>query len=128
MALPMASELFSKKKLKFEKIEEMVKRNGFGTTLFLHKGILYGTSHGIQYAIISKSIPRSEVEDALDRFLSGDWGSYYDNSFDTVCQGHEFGQYPSSFGSEPDTGAIMIHREPNPVFHWDIVVYFQFER
>lgn len=127
MALPIPSEILSRKKLSFDEIKDLVQKCGFGTTLFLHKGITYGTSHGIQYALISKSIPRTEIETAIDRFLSGDWGSFYEPG-EHVCPGHEYGQYPSALGSETHNGSIMIHREPNPVFPWNVVVYFQFER
>lgn len=127
-ASPIPVEVLKGEKLNFEEIQEIVIKNGFGVTPFVHNGIDCGMSNGINYALLAKSIQMSEVESALNRFLAGDWGTFYDIPGDIVYPGREYGEYPSSYGSKTTNGAIMVHREPHPLAPWDVVVYFQFER
>ena len=127
MALPISKELLEGKILGFKEVREIVIKHGFGLTPFTHKGIPCGMSHGINYALLSKGIPVAEVEAAIDRFLVGDFGSFYEHD-EAPTPGQEYGCYPSAYGSDPDVGAIMVHREPSNMVPWDLVVYFQFER
>lgn len=127
MALQLTKEILEGKKLSFNEIEDMVVKNGFGLEPFTHKGVACAMSHGIHYALLSKGLPIAEVEAALDRFLAGDFGSFYAHD-EAPTPGREYGCYPSAYGSDPDAGAIMVHREPSNMVPWDLVVYFQFER
>lgn len=132
MALPVNAELLRGKKLSFEEIKELVIKNGFGAESFAHEGNFCLLSRGVHYALLCNAIALSEVETALQRFLNGDWGMFYEHPEDSIFPGFgfEYGQYESSYGSEPGNGAIMIHREPfaGVVGNSCIVVYFQFER
>ena len=116
------------RKLTYKELQDLVIKNGFGVLPFEYKGVACGVSHGIDYALVSKSIKVEQVTDALDRFLAGDWGTFYDIPGDIVFPGREYGEYPSSYGSKTTNGAIMVHREPHPLAPWAVVVYFQFER
>ena len=116
------------RKLTYEELQDLVIKNGFGVLPFTHRGIVCGLSHGIDYALVSKSIQVEQVIDALDRFRACDWGDFYDVPGDVVYPGREYGQYPSTYGSKTTDGAIMVHRESSPLVPWDVVVYFQFER
>lgn len=126
MALPITKEMLSGEKLDLRTIEKMVKEHGFGAEPFRHKGHPYFLTRGPHFAMVSQSMDPKEVEDALDRFFRNDFGTMYDVD-ERPTPGWEYGCYPSSYGSEPGTGAIMIHREPGR--NGDVVVvYFQFER
>lgn len=127
MALPITTEILEGKKLDLQTIEKMVVKNGFGVTTFTHKGVLSAISHGINYALLSKSFEIADVERALDRFLSGDFGTFYCEDEEPVV-GCEYGCYASKFGDTPSSGAIMVHRENSPRASWEVVAYFQFER
>ena len=127
MALQIIKEILSGKKLDFEEVREIVIKHGFGVTSFTHKGVNCGMSRGINYALLSKGIQVAEVEDAIDRFLDGDFGDFYEHD-ETPTPGREYGCYPSSYGSDPNAGAIMIHRKPSNMAPWELAVYFQFER
>ena len=122
MSLPIPIELLRHDKLDFGQIKGLVIKHGFGLTTFEHKDTPCAMSHGVNYALLSHGIQLEELTAALDRFMAGDWGNFYDVDEEPSI-GQEYGQYPSSFGSETDTGAIMIHRENDQV-----KAYFQFER
>ena len=127
MALPITPELIEGKELSFKEIQEMVIKYGFGLTPFdIHK-IHCAMSHGINYALLTHSISVSELESAIARFMNGDWGTFYDFDEEPI-KGKEYGCYPSSFGDNMQNGAIMVHREQNPMIPWELVAYFQFER
>lgn len=127
MALPIAAELLTGEKLSLDTIKDMVIKHGFGVTPFEFEGVLCGMSHGINYALLSKSIQVEEIESALRRFMARDYNTFYDWS-ETPQVGYEYGEYPSSLGSKSTTGAIMVHTELSPKVPWNVVVYFQFER
>lgn len=127
MALPIPAELLTGKQLGFEDIKQLVIKHGFGVVPATHNGLKCGISHGIDYALLTKGITVEEVAQAFDRFLSGDFGTFYEEG-ETPRLGHEYGEYPSSFGNTTGTGAIMVHREVCPQVPWSVVAYFQFER
>lgn len=64
----------------------------------------------------------SDIQSALTKFISGDYGSFY-GSGENATAGNEYGEYKSKYGDSADTGAIMLHREAGT-----IKIYFQFER
>lgn len=101
--------------------KHIVENNAFSVSPI--EGI--GYSAGILFAMEKIEGFAAAVGSAVGKFCAGDFGDFYE--YDEIpTPGKEFGAYESPLGSELSTGAIVVHREPQPAY--DFVVYFQFER
>lgn len=126
MPLYIPPELTAGEKLSYREIERLVVKYGFGTNPYNNGTYQYDVSHGVKYALTNEAITQEEVDNALERFFHGDFGNMYDSD-ETPITGREYGCYPSSYGTEPWEGAIMVHRHLWCGFT-RVTVYFQFER
>lgn len=102
--------LTEKNRISFEAIRDYVIINGFGTKyIFLGRNLVSPNlcSAGIRYAVQQMPDFAKEVSEAYERFLKGDWGTFY-ASYERAVYGNEWGSYPSRLFP---TEEIIIHRE-----------------
>lgn len=64
-------------------------------------------SPGIDYAIAQGMLSQGDINELLNKFDNGDYGSYYDLG-DPVLPGKEKGEYEVGFGERG--GRVMINR------------------
>ena len=105
--------------------------HAFGvSTMKLSDGSVVGISAGIGYLIKHESDSIEQIEQALERFYSADFGDMFETEYErsfimpkTWEDRNAYGEYEIDTVDEP----IRIHYEPTGM-KYDVVIYFQFER
>ena len=103
-----------------DKIRDYVVTTGFGTQAYttIGSGEVLLLSNGIKYALNQSYISYKALDNAIEKFLSRDFGTMYGYG-EKVTAGNEYWEYQS----ELSDGNIYLHRERGAV-----VAYFLFER
>ena len=91
----------------FKVIMSYISEVGFGNCKVLKSVEETVLSNGVDYAIRQGVLSESDIDELLDRFDHGDYGSYYDLG-DPVIPGKEKGEYDVGFDEED--AVIRINR------------------
>lgn len=118
--------------MKYQDIyNHITQTHAFGvTTMTLSDGSEVGISAGIAYLIKHEPDSMEQIEQALERFYSADFGDMYETEYErsfimpkTWEDKNAFGEYEIDAVDEP----IRIHYEPTGM-KYDVVIYFHFEQ
>ena len=103
-----------------DKIKNYVAATGFRTQAYttIGSGEILFLSNGIKYAMNQSYISQKTLDNAIEKFLSRDFGTIYKRG-EKATVGNEYGEYYSEIPNEN----IYLHRERGAV-----VAYFLFER